>query len=297
MVLDVGAQPTIAWLARLAASLQRVPYIVSITDLAAQAARDVGITTEGRLSDALERIEYGAYRQAQAAIVLCEAFKTALVQNGFPTEAVHLIRDSVDLNMIRPGSDGSVFKRRHGIGETEFVVLYAGSLGLKQGLFDVVNAARHVRANYPPVRWVLVGEGEMRAELARRVRSAGVEDQVLMLPLPQEAEMPGMSAAADSLLLSQWRLSRILFFHRSCSCTWRPVAPSWLPSTHEARPLTSSAMLMAESLCQRKTRDRWLKRSRQLRPTDRRSRLWRDGIVLMRNCTLTVPRLYRRSSA
>jgi len=201
LVLYVGAQPAIAWLARIIAAVQRVPYVVKITDLAAQAANDVGITRPGRLSRALEHIEYGAYRRARAAIVLCDAFRTALVANGFPAGAVHLIRDSVDLNMIRPGADGSVFRRRHGMGDREFIVLYSGSLGLKQGLFDVVRAAQLTAADGQAVRWVLVGEGETRLELARRVQSAGVDDRVLMLPLQPEDELAGMFAAADLLLL------------------------------------------------------------------------------------------------
>lgn len=205
LVLYIGAQPAIAWLARILAAVQRVPYLVKITDLAAQAATDVGITRAGKLSRALEHIEYHAYRRARAAIVLCDAFKTALVTNGFRADRVHLIRDSVDLNVIRPGADGSAFRRRHGIGDREFVVLYSGSLGLKQGLFDVVHAAQLTAAACPEVRWVLVGEGETRVALARRVQSAGTEDRVLMLPLQPEAELAGMFAAADLLLLSQLR--------------------------------------------------------------------------------------------
>jgi colanic acid biosynthesis glycosyl transferase WcaI len=42
-VIYVGAQPAIAWLARVLAALHRAPYVVKITDLAAQAAVDVGI--------------------------------------------------------------------------------------------------------------------------------------------------------------------------------------------------------------------------------------------------------------
>ena len=205
LVLYVGAQPAIAWLARIVAAVQRVPYMVKITDLAAQASIDVGITRAGRPSRALEYFEYQAYRRARAAIVLCDAFKAALVANGFPVSAVHLIRDSVDLNVIHPGADGSAFRRRHGIGDREFIVLYSGSLGLKQGLFDVVDAAQLTVAACPEVRWVLVGEGETRVALARRVQSSGIEDRVIMLPLQPEAELAGMFAAADLLLLSQLR--------------------------------------------------------------------------------------------
>jgi colanic acid biosynthesis glycosyl transferase WcaI len=204
-VLYVGAQPAIAWLARIVAALQRAPYVVKITDLAAQAAVDVGITGPGTFARLLVRIEYAAYRRARAAIVLCDAFRTALVDDGFSPDAVHLIRDSVDLDAIRPDADGAAFRGRYGIADDEFVVLYAGSLGLKQGMFDVVDAARLVADECPDVRWVFVGEGETRQALVERIRSAGLKDRLLLLPLQPESQLSEMLAAADLLLLSQRR--------------------------------------------------------------------------------------------
>jgi colanic acid biosynthesis glycosyl transferase WcaI len=205
VVMYVGAQPAIAWLARVAAAVWRVPYIVKITDLAAQAALDVGIVVGGSLATALERIEFSAYRHARAAITPCDAFEKALSNHGFPVEAIHMIRDSVDLKTIRPTDGGGRFRERHGIGPEEFVVLYSGSLGLKQGLFDVVGAAESLAADSPDVRWVVVGEGELRDALAKRIESAGLDDRVLLLELQPEAELSEMFAAADVLLLSQLR--------------------------------------------------------------------------------------------
>jgi glycosyltransferase involved in cell wall biosynthesis len=201
VVIYAGAQPALAWLARGLASLCAAPYIVKITDLAAQAAADVAIVS-GPAARLLNRIEFGAYRRARAAIVLCDSFKTALKDAGFQAN-VHLIRDSVDLSNIRPGCDGAPFRRRHGIADDEFVVLYSGSLGLKQGLAHVVRAASLLDGGNARVRWVIVGEGETKASLRREIDEAGVGDRVLLLGLQPEAELSGMLAAADALLLSQ----------------------------------------------------------------------------------------------
>ena len=205
LIMYVGAQPAIALLARMVAAIQKAPYVVKITDLAAQAAIDVGIVGGGWAANVLKRIEFAAYRRARAAIVLCDAFKTALCSAGFSPDAVHVIRDSVDLQAIRPGAGDGSFRRRHGIGPDEFVVLYSGSLGLKQSLFDVVDAAMLLADSCPDVRWVLVGEGENREALAKRIASAAAGRRVLLLPLQPEPELSAMFAAADLLLLSQLR--------------------------------------------------------------------------------------------
>ena len=237
LVIYVGAQPAIAWLARIAAAVSRVPYVVKITDLAARAALDVGIVGTSWQARILERIEIGAYRGARAAIVLCDAFKTALVDDGFPIEAIHVIRDSVDLKAIRTDGDGKVFRERNGIRREEFVVLYSGSLGLKQGLFDVVDAAELLATESPDVRWVVVGEGEMRDALAKRVASAEIGHRVILLPLQREAELGEMFAAADMLLLSQLRSvkdtvipSKLLMY----MAAGRPILAAVNPSSQAA---------------------------------------------------------------
>src|SRR5262249_53573288 len=138
VVIYVGAQPAIAWLGRIVAALSGASFIVKITDLAAQAGRDVGIVRSRWLSSILERVEFSAYRAADAAIVLCDAFRESLAAHGFPRSSIHVIRDSIDLKTLQPTASGLPFRERHGIQRDEFVVLYAGSLGLKQGLFEVI---------------------------------------------------------------------------------------------------------------------------------------------------------------
>jgi len=166
---------------------------------------DVGIVSNSSGASILKRLEFAAYRKAAAAIVLCEAFRTALRDDGFPVEAVHVIRDSVDLQAIRPGSNGTSFRQRCGIGAREFVVLYSGSLGLKQGLSDVLDAAKLVAPLATDVRWVLVGEGETRSVLASRIQTENLGSRVLLLPLQPEADVSAMLAASDILLLNQRR--------------------------------------------------------------------------------------------
>jgi len=80
------------------------------------------------------------------------------------------------------------------------VVLHAGNMGLKQGLEQVVDAARMAADRKAPVRFVLMGDGNQRAALERA--ATGLPTIEFMAPVP-EARFGDVLAAADVLLVAE----------------------------------------------------------------------------------------------
>jgi glycosyltransferase involved in cell wall biosynthesis len=79
------------------------------------------------------------------------------------------------------------------------VAVYAGIHGIAQGLETALHAADRLR-NEPAVRFVLVGEGPVKAELLA-LRAELALDHVLMLPEQPRAAMPGILSAADAAMV------------------------------------------------------------------------------------------------
>ena len=125
-------------LTRAIAAVTRAPYFVNVNDLAAQAASDVGIIRTGWTQRMLERFEFAAYRAAAGASVLCGSFGKTLVEHGYPADRIRLIRSPVDLELVRPLPRDREYRKALGLPEDAFIVLFAGSMGLKQGLPNVV---------------------------------------------------------------------------------------------------------------------------------------------------------------
>jgi colanic acid biosynthesis glycosyl transferase WcaI len=202
IILYVGAQPSLAMLARCVARFLKRPYVVSINDMAAQAAADVGIVRLPAIAKLLRWFEFSAYRKASGAIVLCEAFKSALLADGYPSAQIRVIPSPVDLESVHPSTEGQRFRVAQGIPLNSFVVLYAGSMGVKQDLETIVETAR-ILGRGSSVLWLLVGEGEQKPQIIQRIANYGLAEQVKLLPFQELTEMAAMFSAADVLVLCQ----------------------------------------------------------------------------------------------
>ena len=237
VVLYIGAQPAVAMLARVVAALARCPYVVMITDLAARAALDVGMAGD-RLSGLLDRFEFAAYRAAAGAIVLCDPFGQALVQHGYPADRIRVIPSPIDVELVHPVPRTGAFRARHAIPEDALLVMHAGSMGLKQGLINVVAAARRTRDAH--IYWVLVGAGEAMPDLIEATRRDDLGHRVLFVPFQPDEALAEMFAAADVLLLNQLSAvkdtvipSKLLTY----MAAGRPVLAAVNPTSQAARLL------------------------------------------------------------
>jgi putative colanic acid biosynthesis glycosyltransferase WcaI len=242
VILYVGAQPCIAMLARALGWWRGRPYVIAINDLAAQAGGDVGIVRSGWLMALLRTFEMAAYRKASAAIVLCPAFRNALLADGFPESRIWIIPSPIDVDAVRPSDGGPAFRQAHAIDRHSFVVMYAGSMGAKQDLRTVVDAAQVLRTERE-VLWVLVGEGEFKREIEQSVARARVDASVRFLPFQPSSMLAPMFAAADVLLLTQLATMREavipskLLTYMSAG---RPVLAAVHPDSEGARLLTEA---------------------------------------------------------
>ena len=110
---------------------------------------------------------------------------------------MHTVFNWADTDEIRPGERINSFRREAGLSD-EFVVLFAGTMGLSQGLSVVVETAR-LLANEPGLVFLLVGDGIEREPLERQ--AAGLPN-VRFLPMQQKERYPEVLAAADGCLVT-----------------------------------------------------------------------------------------------
>lgn len=123
-----------------------------------------------------------------------------LVSKGVAPERCVEFPNWVDLDAVYPLTGGSNgFRTELGIADDEFVVLYAGNMGEKQGLEIVLDAARSMQG-HRHIRFVFAGDGAAR----RRLQAAAEGmDRVQWLPLQPSGRLNELLSAADIHVLPQ----------------------------------------------------------------------------------------------
>src|SRR6266542_3258411 len=174
--------------------LHRVPYVYNVRDIYPDVAVRLGLLTSRRSIAFFSWMERFVYRHAARVVVLTEGMAENLREKGFGPEKVVVIPHSVDTELIRPLPRDNAYARQYGLHD-KFVAMYAGNMGMAQGLETALAAAALLR-DAPDVRMVLVGDGAARERLEAQAQEQGLEN-VRFLPFVSRDEVALMHASAD----------------------------------------------------------------------------------------------------
>ncbi len=185
----------------LLARLHRVPFLVEIQDLLPDLAIALGMLRNPWAIRVARRLESYLYRRADALLVIGEGFRANLLAKGVPASKIFLTPNWVDTRAIHPCISSKRFRKAHGLGDSDCLVLHTGNMGAKQKLENVIEAAALLR-DEPHIRFCLVGDGAEKDRLERFAAAKGLTN-LLFLPLQPKETLPEMLSAADVFLLNQ----------------------------------------------------------------------------------------------
>jgi len=187
-----------AWLISL---LRGVPFVYDVQDIWPETAVMSGLMRDGALMRLTSRLERFVYRRAAHILVVTEGAKRNLIGKGVPAERISVMPHWVDESLFDRSASGRRDDVRRELGwEGRFVVLFAGNLGLVQGLDSVVRAATLLDPE-EKILIAFVGDGSDRDRLMGLVSELGVGDRVRFVDRQPMERMPEIMAASDALLV------------------------------------------------------------------------------------------------
>ena len=185
-------------LARAAANASRSPWGVVLQDFMGKGAAQAGTPGGARVADLVDRVERSHLSAADRVAVIGPGFRDAVIDMGVKPENIDVVPNWTHVKPSKLTRNEA--RAALGWAHDEFLVIHTGNMGYKQGLENVVEAAKEADERKAPVTFLLVGDGNQREELQRDAE--GIE-RIRFLPPVDAKEYPLVLAAADVLLVNE----------------------------------------------------------------------------------------------
>ncbi len=195
--LVIGTTPPIfqavsAW---LVAVLRRRPLLLEVRDLWPAFAIDMHILQNPILIKLAQWLERFLYTQATHILVNSPAYRDYLLAKGISADKITLIPNGVSTENFDPIETGSELRKRWGL-NGEFVVTYAGALGLANDIPTILRAAASLKEN-KHIHFLLVGDGKERPMLEEMAEALKLKNVSFTGSVPK-SQMPGVLAATNA---------------------------------------------------------------------------------------------------
>lgn len=190
-----------SWLVSL---LRGTRYVFHVQDLQPDAALGVGMLRDDAFTRLLYAAEAFSYRHAWGVSGISRGMLAAFSKKGVPTDKHIYFPNGIRIGTPPPRG---AFRARQGFAAEDFVAVYSGNIGVKQGLQGLVRAARMVKDRR--IRIVICGDGAQRYLIEQEVEGLG---NVRLLPLLPDQEYREMLADCDVAIITQVAGSGRAFF-------------------------------------------------------------------------------------
>jgi colanic acid biosynthesis glycosyl transferase WcaI len=224
--------------------LKDAKFFFHIQDLVPDAAIATGMLDKNGVSAKIAHaLESFVYQRAKSVSTICGGFAQNLTAKGVPPEKIVLLPNYIDTDFVRPEGRNNGFRQQHRIHPDELLVMYSGSIALKQGLHTLVESA----AEFCPsdgVAFYLIGEGPYRQELETKAKELCLS-HLYFLPLQPRETLPIQLSAADVLVITQRRAvtdvvfpGKLLYY----MAAGRPILAAVSPDSETGRFVSSHAV-------------------------------------------------------
>ena len=138
-------------------------------------------------------------RGADAVSCVSEDLAAGLRRAGLPADRLHVLANSVRVSGVHDPAREALLDAELGLAGAPLVIA-VGRLVEQKNHARFVAAAAEVAAVRPDVRFLVVGDGPLRAALSAQVRSLGLEDRLTLTGVRHD--VPALAARADLVVFS-----------------------------------------------------------------------------------------------
>ncbi len=143
---------------------KKAKLIFNVSDLWPESAEKLGVVTNKQLLSMAYRLEEKLYKRSALVSGQTQGICKNISQR-FPEVKTHWLPNGVDLLLYNPESiEKTNWREKHGFKQNDFICLYAGIIGMAQGLEVILEAANKTKEEIN-IQYVLLGSGPEKEKL------------------------------------------------------------------------------------------------------------------------------------
>lgn len=139
-------------------------------------------------------------KNIDAFIAVSNGVRDVLVEGGIEKEKIYVVPDGIDFTPYEKSQEKGVLRRELNFAPDDYVVGIVAHLADHKGHKYLIEAMSLLKDKLPKVRLIIVGEGPLKLDLSRQVKSFNLEDVVFFLGFRED--IPRILASLDLFVLS-----------------------------------------------------------------------------------------------
>ncbi len=174
--------------------LRRKPFVFEVRDLWPELPRAMGVIRNPIVLHLMSLLEWLSYHSADHVVALSPGIAKGVERRGVSPIKISLIPNGCDLEIF----GGEVKKwRPSSISDVDFLVLFAGTHGIANGLNSVLDAASELKTRgRKDIKFLLVGQGKLKKQLMDRAQVQKLDNVVFHDPVSKK-RLAGLMYATD----------------------------------------------------------------------------------------------------
>lgn len=181
--------------------------IFNVSDLWPESAEKLGVVTNKWMLKLAYRLEEKLYRRS----VLVTGQTQGICKNineRFPNVKTYWLPNGVDVSYYNPNTVTGNWRSENGFDEHDILFLYAGIIGLAQGLEIILQAAEKLKDN-THIKFILVGSGPEKEKL-QTIKADKQLANVYFFDAVSKLQMPQIVQASDVSVIPLRKLDLFL---------------------------------------------------------------------------------------
>ncbi|MGZ3921556.1 MAG: glycosyltransferase family 4 protein, partial [Bacteroidia bacterium] len=190
------------------AKKKNAKLIFNVSDLWPESAEKLGVVNNKTLLKMAYKLEEKLYKRS----VIVTGQTQGICRNineRFPQVQTYWLPNGVDLNYYDPSHiPESDWRKQNGFSDFDFIFLYAGIIGIAQGLEIILEAAVNFKHD-PSTKFVLMGSGPEKERLLKLRGELQLNNVVFLDPVSKK-EMPSVLKAINAAIIPLKKLDLFL---------------------------------------------------------------------------------------